>query len=98
MNRHKMLLNVTRRKFCSGTPYHHDYLPPPQPSGLLGIGLITFDFARIMLYVWLSMKLINHSFSFIAFKKNHFLNNPDYQLCNLETYEKIRAQQLVKMK
>lgn len=99
MNTRNMLLKFGRRNFCSGTPYHHDYLPPQNlTKGVLGIALSSFDLARIFVYLWIGMKLINHSPSFIAFRKNKFLNNPDYRLCDPSTYEQIKAEHSVKMK
>jgi hypothetical protein len=85
-----MFYKVARRTFCSGTPYHHDFTPGSLTSRS-NVSLIMFDAARIFIYFYLGAKLTTHAFSFLAFRKTKFLNNPDYRLLDKQQYERIKS-------
>jgi len=81
-----MITRIIRRKFCSGTPYHHDFNPGHFDKSKLDYGMALFEFARIFFYVYFTFKVVVHSPSLLAFRKKHFLNNPDYAICDQDTY------------
>ncbi len=87
-----MFTRIVKRKFCSGTPYHHDFHPGNFNKTALDFSLAMFEFGRIFVYVYLSMKIVVNLPSFILFRKNKFLNNPDYAICDVQTYQKIKLQ------
>lgn len=92
-----MLRHIVRRRFCTGTPYHHDFNPGDlNPQSLLNTGLILFDFARIFVYAYLLARVTTKSFSYFAFMKNKFTNNPDYLLCDQETFERMKVKNVDK--
>lgn len=84
-----MISRVVRRNFCSGTPFHHDFNPGHFNKTNLDFSLALFEFGRIFFYVYFTVKVVTNMPSFIAFKKRNFLNNPDYVLCDQETYQKL---------
>lgn len=86
-----MLTRIVRRKFCSGTPYHHDFHPGVFKITGFDFGLALFEFGRIFFYVYFTFKVLVHSPSLIAFRKKFFLNNPDYALCDHDTYTKMKV-------
>jgi hypothetical protein len=85
MNR---LFYKTGRRFFSNH-YHHDFEPGHIPkTTLYNVGLVAFDGARLLLYLFLTIKLTMKAPSFIFFRKNKFTNNPDYMLYDQTTIEK----------
>jgi hypothetical protein len=85
-----MLSRIVKRKFCSGTPFHHDFNPGHFDKKPFDLGLAMFEFARIFFYVYFTFKVVTHSPSLIAFRKKNFLNNPDYMLLDAETFTKVK--------
>ena len=82
---------IVRRKFCSGTPYHHGFHLEKFEKTNFDYLLAMFEFGRIFLYVYVTAKLFVHTPSLIAFRKTKFLNNPDYALCDHDTYLKFKV-------
>jgi hypothetical protein len=89
-----MITRIVRRRFCSGTPYHHDFHPGHFNITGLDFGLALFEFARIFFYVYFTTKVVISLPSFIVFRKKKFLNNPDYALCDTESYQKAKIAKL----
>ena len=85
-----MLNRIVRRNFCSGTPYHHDFHLGHFNKTAADFGLALFEFGRILFYVYFTVKVAVNLPSFILFRKKQFLNNPDYALCDQETYHKMQ--------
>jgi hypothetical protein len=85
-----MLSRIVKKQFCSGTPYHHDFHPGHFDKKAVDFGLALFEFGRIFFYVYFSMKIAVHSTSYLAFRKSRFLNNPDYAICDVETFQKMK--------
>lgn len=86
-----MFFKIARRKFCSGTQWHHDFHPPEYSTAPFAESRIKFDMMRIFIYLLIGLKITLHSASFILFRKTNFLNNPDYRLADKETFEKMKG-------
>lgn len=88
----KMFYRLTRRKFCSHSSsyYHHDFVLGKQPEFKpFNSLLMAAEFGRIIFYVVLGIKVITQGPTFLAFRRNKFVNNPDYRLCDAQSFEKI---------
>jgi hypothetical protein len=82
----RSLFKFNQRNFCTHNPFHHDFHPDLTPKTRKDVAFIIFDYARVLIYGYVGLKLIVHSLSFIAFRKKKFLNNPDYVIVDAQTY------------
>lgn len=73
------LFKITKRRFCLGSPTHHDY---HKEKDVEQIYYLVFEYLRVIFYMALGFKLIQHAPNLIAFRKKHFLNNPDYMIAD----------------
>ncbi len=85
-----MLTRIVRRRFCSGTPFHHDFHPGNFDKSSTDLALAMFDFGRIFLYLYLGLKFVTHTPALVVFRKTNFMNNPDYAICDEATYMKMK--------
>jgi hypothetical protein len=80
----KKFYQVARRRFCSN--YHHDFVPREdlkKPNNFL----VLFDFARVMLYVFLTGAFVFQLPGYFLFSRKNFRNNPDYILLDEEAFK-----------
>ena len=89
-----MFTRIVRRNFCSGTPYHHDFNPGHFNKTGTDFALALFEFGRIFFYIYFTAKVVVNLPAFIVFRKKKFLNNPDYALCDTESYQKVKVGKL----
>ncbi len=86
-----MIKRIIRKNFCSGTPYHHDFHPGNFNKTNVDFAMAMFEFGRIFFYVYFTFKIAINLPSFALFRKSRYFNNPDYALCDYETYSRTKV-------
>jgi hypothetical protein len=79
-----MFYKTARRNFCQ---YHHDFHPKTKLGRELFL-LGAFDFARILFYLYLAIKVGTHLPQFLLFGRRRHINNPDYLMFSDTEFEK----------
>ncbi len=87
--------NLTLKRFASkmvvNNPYHHDFVNNEATYfNLKKLFFTSFDLMRIFLYVLFVVKVGMKAPQYLIFRKNNYLNNPDYMLIDQNEYERIR--------
>jgi len=78
-------------KMIVNNPYHHDFVfENATYFSLKKLFFASFDLLRIFFYVFVLVKVGMKAPQYILFKKNNYLNNPDFMLVNQAEYEKIK--------
>lgn len=76
------LLKIQKAKFSNTNyNYHHDFNPEYiAPNTSLNMSLVFFDGFRVTAYIAILMALAFSAPTYILFRKNKYISNPDYLL------------------
>ena len=86
------LLKIQKAKF-SNYNYHHDFNPEYiSPNTSLNMFLVFFDGIRVSAYIGVLCILAFSAPTYILFRKNKYISNPDYLLDHkFEWYNQIKV-------
>lgn len=87
-------LRRSASKMFVNNPYHHDFIfQDATYFSFKKLIFTSFDLVRVFFYVFLIVKVGMKAPQYVMFKRNNYLDHPDYMLIDQAQYEKIKKAQ-----